>query len=85
MFDQLSASKLANVLVTDIRDFLKKGAEDFKIPRYKLVVQCVIGEMNGQGIRIMSQCLWDEQLDNYADCTITKVYWRSHRITITAR
>ena len=56
-----------------VKDVLKKGAEGTKIPRYKLLVQAVIGELKGQGIRIMSQCLWDEKNDNYADCTFQGV------------
>jgi tctex1 domain-containing protein 2 len=50
-----------------------RGPDDSKIPRYKLLVQVVIGELKGQGVRIMSQCLWDEKLDNFADCTFKRV------------
>jgi hypothetical protein len=37
------------------------------------LVQVVIGELKGQGLRIMSQGLWYDKLDNYADYTFTNV------------
>ena len=32
---------------------------EVKIPRYKIGVQIVLGEIKGQGLRIASKCLWD--------------------------
>jgi hypothetical protein len=72
-YDQNGASKKANDLAILIRKLLKQGTGDARMKRYKLLVQVVIGELKGQGIRIMSQCLWDEKLDNYTDCTFQKV------------
>jgi len=34
--------------------------------RYKYVVQVVLGEQHGAGIKIGSRCLWDADTDNYA-------------------
>ncbi|KAL4445709.1 hypothetical protein ABPG74_006260 [Tetrahymena malaccensis] len=47
-----------------------------RVPRYKIGVQIVFGEIKGQGLRIASKCLWDVQNDNYASYTYTseKVY-----------
>ncbi len=42
-----------------------------KIPRYKLAVQVFFGEMKGQGLRIGSKCLWDQNFDNWASYTFT--------------
>jgi hypothetical protein len=39
---------------------------NLKLPRFKIVVQTVIGQMRDQGIRIASRCLWDTSTDNYA-------------------
>ena len=39
------------------------------IPSYKIVVQVVIGQVLGQGVRVASKCLWDEANDNYASHT----------------
>mmetsp|Transcript_14595 Transcript_14595/g.16770 ORF Transcript_14595/g.16770 Transcript_14595/m.16770 type:complete len:123 (-) Transcript_14595:242-610(-) len=37
--------------------------------RYKLVSQITIMEAANQGIRIASRCLWDPEVDNYAEYT----------------
>ena len=39
------------------------------IPSYKIIVQCVIGQVLGQGVRVASKCLWDDANDNYASWT----------------
>lgn len=41
--------------------------------RYKLVVQVVLGEIKGQGLKIASKCLWDPNFDNWASYTFTNV------------
>lgn len=41
--------------------------------RYKIVVQVVMGEIKGQGLRIMSKCLWHEDYDNYVSYTYKNV------------
>uniref|UniRef100_A0A672YR70 Tctex1 domain containing 2 n=1 Tax=Sphaeramia orbicularis TaxID=375764 RepID=A0A672YR70_9TELE len=40
---------------------------DAGLDRYKLVVQVVIGEQRGQGVKMSSRCLWDADTDNYAE------------------
>ena len=42
-----------------------EAVKKLNIPAYKLAVQSVIGEMNGQGIRVCSKSLWDSQNDNF--------------------
>jgi tctex1 domain-containing protein 2 len=37
--------------------------------RYKLVSQITVMEAANQGIRIASRCLWDSEVDNYAEFT----------------
>ena len=37
------------------------------------MVQAVIGEIGGQGIRVTSKCLWDSDNDNYATFTYVNV------------
>lgn len=39
---------------------------ELNLPRYKLVLQSVIGEVQGQGAFTASRCLWDTEVDNYA-------------------
>ena len=40
-------------------------------PRYKIVVQVVLGQSKNQGVKIASRCLWDTETDNYASYTYT--------------
>nr|7K58_O Chain O, Dynein light chain 2A [Tetrahymena thermophila]7K5B_O Chain O, Dynein light chain 2A [Tetrahymena thermophila] len=71
-YDPNNANQLSERLVLELREKIKRG----KVPRYKIGVQVVFGEIKGQGLRIASKCLWDVQNDNYASYTYTseKVY-----------
>ncbi len=42
---------------------------EFDLPRYKFVVQVVIGEQRGEGVRMGCRCFWDADTDNYAEET----------------
>lgn len=33
--------------------------------RYKHVVQVIIGEMRGAGVKCGARCVWDSDVDNY--------------------
>ena len=33
--------------------------------RYKIVVQCVIGEQKGEGVKIGCRCFWDSNTDRF--------------------
>lgn len=61
-FDDQKCKVLALELCTEIKEKVK----DLNIPRYKVVLQSVIGEVKGQGAYIASRCLWDTDTDNYA-------------------
>ena len=43
-----------------------------KDPRYKYIVQCVVGVNCGQGVRMGSRQFWDENTDNVAYVTVVK-------------
>ena len=64
-YDHYQAKIWAETIVQNVRDQTKQ----LNIPSYKIVVQCVIGQVGGQGVRIASKCLWDEQNDNYSSYT----------------
>ena len=64
-YDQKEAEKLAIEISNRIRDSVK----DLNIPSYKIVVQTVVGEIGGQGVRIASKSLWDDKNDNWASYT----------------
>ena len=59
------AEKQAEQIVNEIRAQLK----NLQIPSYKVVVQSVIGQVSGQGVRLASKCLWDVQNDNFTNFT----------------
>jgi hypothetical protein len=39
---------------------------ELRYPRFKIVVQTVIGQNKAQGARVASRCLWDTDTDNYS-------------------
>ncbi|KHN75264.1 Tctex1 domain-containing protein 2, partial [Toxocara canis] len=46
------------------------------LPRYKYVVQVVIGEQRGQGARIGGTCMWDCDTDTVSHHLYTNVRFR---------
>lgn len=42
------------------------AAAELDYPRYKVVVQVVMGENKLQGVRVASRCLWDADTDGFA-------------------
>ena len=38
--------------------------KNFQLPRYKIIIQTVIGQKLEQLLRITSRCLWDPKTDN---------------------
>jgi tctex1 domain-containing protein 2 len=62
VFDDATCKVLALELCSEIKERVKS----LSIPRYKVVLQSVLGEVKGQGAYIASRCLWDTDTDNYA-------------------
>ncbi|CAD8075366.1 unnamed protein product [Paramecium sonneborni] len=54
---------LAEELVKRIRS---KVRDSTKMPRFKIAIQVIIGEVKGQGCKVTSKNLWDPAWDNYA-------------------
>lgn len=44
-----------------------------KWKRYKHIVQVLIGEQRGAGVRSGLKCIWDSETDNFACETFTNV------------
>ena len=63
--------KEAERLSKEISQNIKESVKKLHMPSYKIVVQTVIGEIGGQGVRIASKSLWDEKNDNWASYTYT--------------
>ena len=51
---------------TSITDTIKKRIKEMGYDRYKIVVEVVLGEQRGEGVRMGTRCLWDSDTDNYA-------------------
>lgn len=54
------------VWTVSITEQIKQKVRELRYSRYKVVVQVVLGQNKGQGIRIASRCLWDTDTDNSA-------------------
>merc|ERR1712014_141155 len=59
----------AKMWTLDLSNEIKAAVKTLNIPRYKIIVQVVIGEQASQGIRVASKCLWDTSSDNWASYT----------------
>lgn len=55
----------------EIATIVKNKLKDLKLSRYKFMVQVVIGEAKGAGVRMGCRCLWDAQTDKVAEETYT--------------
>jgi hypothetical protein len=86
--------ELGNSIARDIRSKLK-GADatsarellvprplraEMGLPRYKFMVQVIVGENKGEGVQIGSRCLWDSATDNMATDSATSVRQATARI-----
>ncbi|MEQ2162990.1 Dynein light chain Tctex-type protein 2B, partial [Goodea atripinnis] len=60
-YDPENVPELTRSLAESVKDKVKR------FDRYKLVVQVLIGEQRGQGVKMSSRCLWDADTDNYAE------------------
>lgn len=49
-----------------ISDDIKLKLKDLGYDRYKFVVQVVIGEQRGEGVKMGCRCFWDSDTDSYA-------------------
>ncbi|XP_036378611.1 tctex1 domain-containing protein 2 [Megalops cyprinoides] len=49
-----------------LADSIKERIKEVGFDRYKLVVQVVIGEQRGEGVKMAARCFWDADTDSYA-------------------
>lgn len=49
-----------------ISDDLKAQVKDLMLPRYKIIVLVHIGQLQDQGLKVSSRCLWDSSNDTSA-------------------
>ena len=55
----------------EISDEVKNRIKGLNLPRYKIMVQTVVGELRGQGVRMGTRCFWDSSTDNSASETFS--------------
>ncbi|XP_015183553.1 PREDICTED: tctex1 domain-containing protein 2-like [Polistes dominula] len=70
LFDQLSTKTYnaqdAVQWTKNIADILKVKIKELQFKRYKYVVNVVLGEQHGAGIKMGTRCIWDTEADAYA-------------------
>lgn len=49
-----------------IADAIKERVKRLVFPRYKIICHVLMGQVNGQCMRSVSRCAWNEEFDNYA-------------------
>eukprot|EP01084_Bolivina_argentea_P207777 354436_1 len=62
-YDAEDAASISKELSRTIQNRVKELGYE----RYKLVTQVTITQASGQGLRVSSRCLWDPEVDNYAE------------------
>ena len=68
--DKTYNSESSSNMSKEIADAIKSKIKgELELPRYKLIVQVVIGEQRGQGLRMGCRGFWDVDTDNYAEDT----------------
>ena len=53
-------------LTCDLAVKIKAAVKDLGFPRYKIVCQIVVGQVQDQGLEAASRSVWDSKTDNYA-------------------
>ena len=61
MYDGSKVSQWSKAIADNVKSQVKTLGYD----RYKIVVEVIIGEQRGEGVRMGSRCLWDYASDVY--------------------
>ncbi|XP_078060617.1 dynein light chain Tctex-type protein 2B isoform X1 [Mustelus asterias] len=54
------------LMTRNIAEAIKTQVKECAFERYKVVVQVVIGEQRGEGVKMAARCFWDADTDNFA-------------------
>ncbi|XP_017888493.1 tctex1 domain-containing protein 2-like isoform X3 [Ceratina calcarata] len=70
LFDQLSAktynAEEAIQWTNNIADTIREKVKELKFNRYKYIVNVVLGQQHGAGVKMGTRCIWDAEADTYA-------------------
>ncbi|XP_071952503.1 dynein light chain Tctex-type 5-B-like [Antedon mediterranea] len=58
--------ELCKQMTKTISEVVKARVKDLRLKRYKIIVVIHIGQLNDQGMRVSSRCLWDDSNDNFS-------------------
>ena len=61
-YEPNSSRQLAQTLA----EMIKTSVKELNYERYKIVCMVTIGQMDEQGLRSASRCVWDENFDTFA-------------------
>ncbi|NXI79973.1 TC1DA protein, partial [Rhipidura dahli] len=50
----------------DIAEVVKARVKELGVPRYKIVVVTLIGQLGEQSLQVSSRCLWDPGTDTFS-------------------
>ncbi|XP_033229936.1 tctex1 domain-containing protein 2-like isoform X2 [Belonocnema kinseyi] len=70
LYDQLSTRTFneddAYQWSKEIADIIKLKMKELKCKEYKFIVNVVMGEQRGAGVKMGTRCIWDAEADSYA-------------------
>jgi len=61
--------KKSPIMARNLTEVIRGRMRELAFPRYKIVVNVMIGHNNGQGMNCSSKFLWDDKNDNFATAT----------------
>ncbi|XP_011138007.1 tctex1 domain-containing protein 2 isoform X2 [Harpegnathos saltator] len=70
LFDQLATksydAQAAAQWTKDIADIIEGKIKNLQFKRYKYIVNVVLGQQHGAGVKVGTRCIWDAEADTYA-------------------
>ncbi|MPC75838.1 Tctex1 domain-containing protein 2 [Portunus trituberculatus] len=67
VYEKEAVDEMAMVISNALRNrIIGSMPTEMNFPRYKYVVNVVIGELRGAGVKVAARCLWDADTDNYS-------------------
>ncbi|KAG5332186.1 TC1D2 protein, partial [Acromyrmex heyeri] len=70
LFEQLATKSYdahaAAQWTKDIADIIERKIKALHFKRYKYIVNVVLGQQHGAGVKIGTRCIWDAEADTYA-------------------
>ena len=58
----------SNLITRNITNVIKDRVKMLDVPRYKIVVNVLVGQSSFSSLNYSSRCLWNDKLDNFVEC-----------------